>query len=65
MLYADDTEVVSTSPRGLTRMIVVIVVAYQDFRLTVSKKIETMHLWSRPIPALDTLRLEATGQRYK
>ena len=44
MLYADDARVVSTSPRGLTRMVDVIVVACQEFRLTVSeKKAEAMH----------------------
>ena len=45
MLYADDAGMVSTSPRGLTRMLDVIVVACQKFGLTVSeKKTETMHL---------------------
>ena len=45
MLYADDAEVVSTSPRGLTRMMDVVVVACQEFELTVSeKKTEAMHL---------------------
>ena len=38
MLYADDAGVVSISPRGLTRMIDVIGVAYQDFGLTVEKE---------------------------
>ena len=48
MLYADDAGVVSTSARGLTRMMDVIVVACQEFGLTVSeKKTETMHLWSQ------------------
>ena len=37
MLYADDAGVVSTSPRGLTRMMGVIVVACQEFGLTVSE----------------------------
>ena len=36
MLYADDAGVVSTSPRGLARMMDVIVVACQEFGLTVS-----------------------------
>ena len=45
MLYADDAGVVSTYPRGLTRMMGVIVVACQEFGLTVSeKKTEAMHL---------------------
>ena len=44
-LYADDAGVVSTSPRGLTRVVGVIVVTCQEFGLTVSaKKTETMHL---------------------
>ena len=38
MLYADDAGVVSISPRELTRMIDVTVVAYQDFGLTVEKE---------------------------
>ena len=55
MLYANDAGVVSTSPRGLTRMMGVIVVTCQEFGLIVSeKKTEAMHL-----------RIEAAGQRYK
>ena len=65
MLYADNAGVVSISTRGLTRMIDVIVVAYQEFGLTVSKKIEAMRLWSHPSTASNTLRLQATRQRYK
>ena len=66
MLYADDARVVSTSPRGLTWMMDVIVVACQEFRLTVSeKKTETVHLWSHPNTASNALRIEAIGQRYK
>ena len=66
MLYADDARVVSTSPRGLTMMMDVIVVACQKFGLTVSeKKTEAMHLWSHPYTALNALRIEAAGQRYK
>ena len=38
MLYADDAGVVSTSPRALTRTMDVIVVACQEFGLTVSEK---------------------------
>ena len=56
MLYADDAGVVSTSPRGLTRMMGVIVVACQEFGLTVSeKKTEAMHLWSHPHTASNAL----------
>ena len=65
MLYADDAGVVSTSPLGLTRMMDVIVVAYQGFGLTVSeKKTEAMHLWSHPSTVSNALRIEA-GQRHK
>ena len=65
MLYADDAGVVSTSLRGLTRMMDVIVVACQEFGLTVSgKKTEDMHLWSHPNTASNALRIEAAGQRY-
>ena len=66
MLYADDTGVVSTSPRGLTRMMGVIVVTCQEFGLTVSeKKTEAMHLWSHLHTASNALRIKAAGQRYK
>ena len=45
MSYADDTGVVSTSPRRLARMMDVIVVACPEFGLTVSeKKTKAMHL---------------------
>ena len=45
MLYADETGVVSTSPRGLTRMMGVIVVTCQDLRTDScqKKKTEAMH----------------------
>ena len=66
MLYADDAGVVSTSPRGLTRMMGAIVVTCQEFGLTVSeKKTEAMHLWSHPHTTSNALRIEAAGQRYK
>ena len=45
MSYADDAGVASTSPRGRARMTGVIVVACQEFGLTVSrKKTEVTHL---------------------
>ena len=66
MLYADDEGVVSTSPHGLTRMMDVIVVACQEFGLTVSKEsTQAMHLWSHPISASNALRNEPAGQRLK
>ena len=66
MLYADDAGVVSTSPRGLTRMMDFIVIARQEFGLTVSeKKTEAMHLWPHPNRASNALRIEVAGQRYK
>ena len=56
---------VSTSPRGLTRMIDVIVVACQEFGLTVSeKKTEATHLWSNSSAASNALRMEAARQGY-
>ena len=62
MLYADDAGVVSTSPRGLTGMMGVIVVACQEFGLTVSEKeTEAMHLWSHPHTASNALRIEVAG----
>ena len=66
MLYAGKAGVVSTSPRGLTRMMDVIVVACQEFGLTVSeKKMEVMHLLSHLSTASNALRIEVAGQRYK
>ena len=66
VLYVDDAGVVSTSPRGLTRMMDVIVVACQEFGLTVSEnKTEIMHLWSDPSTESNALRIEVAGQRYK
>ena len=66
MLYPDDVGVVSTSPRELTGMMDVIVVACQEFGLTVSeKKAQAMHLWSHPNTASNALRIEAAGQQYK
>ena len=66
MLCADDAGVVSTSPRGLTKMMDVIFVTCQEFGLTVSeKKTEAMHLWSDPSTAPDALQIEAAGQRYR
>ena len=65
-LYADDAGVVSTSPRGLTRLMDVVIVACQEFGLKVSeKKTDAMDLWSHPTTASNTLRIEAAGQRYK
>ena len=45
MLYANYAGVVSTSPRALTRMMDIIVVACQEFGLTVlEEKTEAIHL---------------------
>ena len=65
MLYANDAGVVSASPRGLARIMDVIVIAYQEFGSTVSEKTEGMHLWSGSSTASNALRIEAPGQRYK
>ena len=66
MLYADDAGVVSTPPRGLTKIMGVIFSACQEFGLAVSaKKTEAMHLGYDPSTASKTLRIEAAGQRYE
>ena len=66
MLYVDNPGVVSTPPRGLARMMDVIVVACPKFELMVSeKKTEAMHLCSDPNTASNALRTEVPGQRYK
>ena len=65
MLYADNAGVVSSSPRGLIRMMDVIVVACQEFGLTMSEeKTEAIHLWFHPSTASNALRIEAAGQWY-
>ena len=64
MFHADNAEVALTSPHGLARMIDVIVVAYQEFKLTVSeKKTTAMHLWSNHSTAPNALQIEAAGNR--
>ena len=62
MLYAIDAEVVSTTHRGLTRMIDIIVVACQEFELAVlEKKTEAMQLWFHPSTASNVLRMRRQG----
>ena len=62
MLYADDAGVVSTSPRGLTRTMDVIVVACQEFGLAVSEKnVEAIHLWSIPTQRRTRCELRRQG----
>ena len=56
----------SISPRGLARMMDVIVVACQEFGLALAEqKTKAMHLWSYPNTASNALRVEAEGHRYK
>ena len=56
----------SKSPRSFIRMMDVIVVACQEFGLTVSeKKAEAMHLWSDSSIASNAMHIEAPEQRYK
>ena len=61
MLYADDAGVVSTSPRGLTRMMGVIVVTCQEFGLTVSEK-KPRPCTCGPIPTQRRTRCELRRQ---
>ena len=54
------------SPRSLIKIMDVIVVACQEFGLTVSeKKAEAMHLWSNSSIASNAVHIEAPEQRYK
>ena len=65
MLYADDACVVSRSPRGLAKMMEVIVEVCRAFALTVSaKKTETICM-SPPRTPRTMARIEAAGQIYK
>ena len=65
MLYVEDAGVVSTSPRGLARMMSVIVVVYQELELTERKRTKAIYLWSNPSTALNALRSEEAGKRYR
>ena len=65
MLYADDACIVSRSPRGLGRMMVVFVEVFGAFGLTISEsKTETMCM---PIPRAPATKMvfNATGQQYR
>ena len=65
MLYADDACIVSRSPRGLAKMMEVILVVRRAFTLTVSaKKTETMCMPPSRTPRT-MVRIEAAGQIYK
>ena len=64
MLYAHDSRVVPTSPRGLARVMGRFSCRMQGIRID-SVKTEAMQLWSDPSTASNALRIEATGQRYK
>ena len=65
LLYADDACIVSRSPRGLAKMMEVIVEVCRAFALTVSaKKTETIYM-PPPRTPRTMMRVEATGQAYK
>ena len=65
MLYADDACIDSRSPRGLDKMMEVIVNIYRAFALTVSaKKTETMCMSPSRTPRT-MVRIEAVWQIYK
>ena len=66
MMYVDNARVVSKSPRGFARMMDVIIVACQEFGLTVSEnKAEAMYSWSDPKTASNALRIGPADPRYK
>ena len=65
MLYADDACIVSRSPRGLRRMMVVFVEVFGTFGFTISEsKTETMCM---PIPCAPATKIvfNAMGQQYR
>ena len=65
MLYADDACIVSRSPRGLGRMMVVFVEVFGTFGLTISEsKTETVCMPIPRAPATNTV-FNATGQQYR
>ena len=65
MLYADDACIVSQLPRGLGRMITVVVDVFGTFGLTISEsKTETMCMPITRAPATKIV-LNATGQEYR
>ena len=66
MLYADDTCIVSRLPRGLAKMIKVIVeLSLLAVALTVSVKRIYIMCMPPPRTTLTMMRVEATGQTYK
>ena len=65
MLYADDTCVVSRSPRGLARMVAFFAEVFGTFGLTISESMtETMCMPIQRAPATEIV-LNATGQQYR
>ena len=65
VLYADGACIVSRSPRGLGRVMVVFVEVFGPFGLTISEsKTETMYM---PIPRTPATKIvfNATGQQYR
>ena len=65
MLFADDAFIVSRSPRGLKRMMAVLVEVFGAFGLTISEsKTETMCM---PIPRAPATQIvfNATRQQYR
>ena len=65
MLYVDDVDIVSRSPRSLAKMMTAVVEVCGAYGLTVVEtKTETMVMRS-PDHVAEDLRVEAAGQRYK
>ncbi|CAM9398965.1 unnamed protein product, partial [Sphacelaria rigidula] len=63
MLYADDAGIASRTPESLARMMAVVVMTCQEFRLMVSEsKTESMRLWSVPSPTEAALDIKAANR---
>lgn len=66
MVCADGAGWVLGAPEGLAEMMVVVMVACQEFGITLSKdEIESMHPSSIPSFLDTTPHIEAVGHRYK
>ena len=65
MLYADDACIVSQSPKGIVKMVKVIVEVCRAFAFTVSAKKTEIMCMPPPRTPRTMVRVEAAGQTYK
>ena len=64
MLYADDACIVSRSPQGIAKMMLVFAEVFGVCGLTVSEKKTKVMTMPLPRAPVEKMRIEASGQRY-